>query len=76
MSERITIYGNKVNLINRMADGVIIDDMEGHTLKYCKETEGIYTIIGHLFRAARARRAEQLAKEQEEQLNAMEVETT
>lgn len=76
MSERITIYGNKVNLINRMADGVIIDDMEGHTLKYCKETEGIYTVLGHLFRAARAREAERLAKEQEEQQNAENTDTT
>lgn len=49
MSERITIYGNKVNLINRMADGVIIDDMKGRTLKYCEETESIYATIGHLF---------------------------
>lgn len=66
MSKRITIYGNEVELINRMADGVIIDDMEGHTLKYCEETKGIYTVLGHLFRSARARKAEQLAKEQAE----------
>lgn len=59
MSERITIYGNKVNLINRTADGVIIDDMEGHTIKYCEETESIYNTIGHIIRSASRRKREQ-----------------
>lgn len=60
MSKRITIYGNEVNLINRMADGVIIDDMEGHILKYCEETKGIYNTLEHLFTAVYRSRQERL----------------
>ena len=40
MSERITIYGNKVNLTNTMADGVVLEDMEGFKLPYCEKTKG------------------------------------
>lgn len=61
MSERTTMYGNKVNLVNITADGVIIDDMEGRTLKYCEETQGIYTVLGYLFKSA----IERLTKEKQ-----------
>lgn len=76
MSERTTMYGNKVNLVNITSDGVIIDDMEGRTLKYCKETEGIYTVIGHIFKASIAREAERKAKELEAKQNAGKTDTT
>lgn len=59
MSERITIYGNKVNLINTMADGVVLEDMEGFKLPYCEKTKGFYTTLAHIAMAAAKRQVEQ-----------------
>lgn len=59
MSERITIYGNKVNLTNTMADGVVLEDMEGFKLPYCEKTKGFYTTLAHIAMAAAKRQVEQ-----------------
>ena len=58
MSERITIYGNKVNLINRMADGVVLEDMEGFVLPYCEKTKSIYITVANILEARRKRECE------------------
>lgn len=45
MSERITVYGNKVNLINHMTDKIILEDMKGYVLTYNKKTKEIFETL-------------------------------
>ena len=51
MSERITKYGSRAELVNKMADGVIVNDMKNRTLKFCNETKDIYSAIGHILKS-------------------------
>ena len=66
MSERTTIYGNKVYLRNIMADGVVLEDMEGFKLPYCEKTKGIYITLANIAKAVAERQVEELNKNQEE----------
>lgn len=59
MSERTTIYGNKVYLKNVMADGVVLEDMEGFKLPYCEKTKGIYITIANIAKSVAKRQSEQ-----------------
>lgn len=59
MSERTTIYGNKVYLKNVMADGVVLEDMEGFKLPYCEKTKGIYITIANIAKSVAKRQSKQ-----------------
>lgn len=66
MSERTTIYGNKVYVRNIMADGVILEDMEGFKLPYCEKTKDFYITLAHIAENVARRQVEQQAKSNDE----------
>lgn len=66
MSKRILPSGKVVNLINRMADGTIREDMEGFVLPYNEKTKGIYNTLEHVWDSiARREREKALQAERE-----------
>ncbi len=62
MSERILPSGKVVNLINRMADGTIREDMEGFVLPYNEKTKGIYNTLEHICDSIARREREEREK--------------
>lgn len=42
-----------------MADGVVLEDMEGFKLPYCEKTKGIYITIANIAKSVAKRQFEQ-----------------